>query len=383
MKLDWKVALGFVISAVLLWLAIRAVPLGDIVGVLRASNPWLFALSAFVATLIFPLRARRWQTILEPVAGRIPFGPLWRSTAIGMMVNNVVPARAGEVARAYALTREIPRVTFTSSLASLAVDRIFDAVVLLGLMFGAMLSPAFPANARVAGMTVPQFASGGIAAVIGLLVICYLAVLMPARVLQVVRTIADRVLPRIADRIVGFADQALGGLAVLRDARRFLAVLWWAVLHWLVHALALWIGFQAVGLEAPFVAALFLQGVLGFAVAIPSSPGFVGVFELASAVGLSVFGISESLAVSWAIGFHVLTFIPITLIGIVYLLRLGINLRDIGGAAEREREVAAARDAFGHEGDVAAARDTVGDDGGTTTGRDTRALNGTVQHEPG
>jgi hypothetical protein len=75
----------------------------------------------------------------------------------------------------------------------------------------------------------------------------------------------------------------------------------------------------------------------------------VGVFELASAVGLSVFGISESLAVSWAIGFHVLTFIPITLIGIVYLLRLGINLRDIGGAAEREREVAAARDAFAHD----------------------------------
>lgn len=353
MKLDWKVALGFAISAVLLWLAMRAVPLGDIVGVLRASNPWLFALSAFVATLIFPLRARRWQTILKPVAGRIPFGPLWRSTAIGMMVNNVVPARAGEVARAYALTREVGRVTFTSSLASLAVDRIFDAIVLLGLMFGAMLSPAFPANARVAGMTVPQFASGGIAAVIGLLLICYFAVLMPARVLHVVRAVSDRLLPRVADRLVGFADQALGGLAVLRDARRFLAVLWWAVLHWLVHALALWIGFQAVGLEAPFVAALFLQGVLGFAVAIPSSPGFVGVFELAAAVGLSVFGVSESLAVSWAIGFHVLTFIPITLIGIVYLLRLGINLRDIGSAATRERDVAAARATFAQDADAA------------------------------
>ncbi len=346
MRLNWKTALGFGLSALLLWLALRAVPLGNVVDVLRASNPWLFALCTIVATLIFPLRARRWQTILEPVAGRIPFGPLWRSTAIGMMVNNVVPARAGEVARAYALTKEVPRLTFTASLASLAVDRIFDAIVLLALMFGAMLSPAFPTGARLAGLTITQFAMSGISAVIALLVICYLAVLMPARVLGVVRSIATRLIPTFAERVVAFADQALGGLSVLKDARRFLEVLWWATVHWLVHALALWIGFRAVGMDAPFSAALFLQGVIGFAVALPSSPGFVGVFELAAVTGLAVYGVPDDIAVSWAIGYHVLSFIPITLMGLMYLARLGINLRDIGNAAERTEDVTAARAAF-------------------------------------
>lgn len=346
MRFNWKIALGFGLSGVLLWLALRAVSFDGVVDVLRASNPWLFLLCAIVATLIFPLRARRWQAILEPVAGRIPFGPLWRSTAIGMMLNNVVPLRPGEVARAYSLTREVPRLAFTTSLASLAVDRMFDAIVLLALMFGSMLSPAFPGDATLRGLTVTQFAFSGISAVIVLLVVCYLAVLMPTRVLALVRTVAERTLPRLADRIVGFADQALGGLAVLKNARRFVEVLFWAVLHWLVHALALWIGFRAVGLDAPFSAALFLQGVLGFAVALPSSPGYVGVFELAAVAGLGVYGVSENVAFSWALGYHVLSFIPITAIGIVYLLRLGIGLSDITAAAERKEEVEDARVAF-------------------------------------
>lgn len=349
MKLNWKSALGFALSAVMLWLAIRGVDLGSVVEVLRTSNPWLFALCAFVATLIFPLRARRWQTILAPVAGHIPFGPLWRSTAIGMMINNVVPARAGEVARAYALTREVPRVPFTTSLASLAVDRVFDAIVLLALMFGAMLFPVFPDDARLLGITVPQLASAGMSAVIGLLAVCYVAVLFPERVARLVRAAADRLLPHFADRLVALVEHAIGGLAVLRDSRRFLAVLWWATLHWLVHALALWIGFRAVGLDAPFSAALFLQGVLGFAVALPSSPGFVGVFEKAAQVGLGVYGVSSALALSWAIGYHVLSFIPITAIGVVYLARLGISFGDIEGAAARSDQVLDAHAALLHD----------------------------------
>jgi glycosyltransferase 2 family protein len=345
-KLDWRVALGFVLSGVLLWLALRNVELGDVMRSLRNANVPLFLLSAAVSTCIFPLRAVRWKSILAPVAGAVPFGPLWRSTAIGMMINNVIPARAGEVARAFALTREVPRVPFTTSLASLAVDRIFDAIVLLALMFGAMLSPSFPSGARLAGMTVQQFASAGITGVIGLLVVCWLAVLMPTRVITIVRAVARRLLPRFEGRLVAIAEQGLGGLAVLRDGTRFLLVLWWALVHWLVHALALWIGFAAVDIELPFSTALFLQGVLGFAVALPSSPGFVGVFELAAVRGLGVYGVSESQALTWAFGYHALSFIPITLFGVFYLLRLGITLGDIRGAADRSSDVRDAAEAF-------------------------------------
>src|SRR3712207_4142321 len=130
MRLDWRSALGIALSALPLWWTLHGAPLGEVWAAVARSN-WPLPLAAkAVGTGIFPIRAREWRTILEPAVGRLPFGPLWRATAIGMMVNNVVPARAGELARAYALTREVPRLGFPASLASLAVDRVFDAIVL-------------------------------------------------------------------------------------------------------------------------------------------------------------------------------------------------------------------------------------------------------------
>ncbi len=326
MKLDWKSGLGIALSAGLLWWTLREVSPSEVWAVLRESNVPLLVAAVLVNFCIFPLRARRWRTILEPIAGRLPFGPLWRSTAIGMMMNNVFPLRAGEFARAFALTREVPKVAITTSFGSLAVDRIFDAIVLFALMFGSMLDPAFPPGITLAGRTIPELASGGITAMVVLVALCYAVVLQHARVMSLVGTIAGKVLPARRDTIVRLVEHGLGGLAVLKDGRRFLAVLLWAIAHWLVNAISIYIGFLAVGIRVPFTAALFLQGVQAIAVALPSSPGFFGVFETASILGLGVYGVPRELAVSWAIGIHILTFIPITVVGAVYFVRLGLSV---------------------------------------------------------
>lgn len=334
MKLDWKGVFGILLSVVILWWTLRGVALSDVWNVLRGSNVLLFALCTVVSTCIFPLRARRWRTILEPVAGRLPFGPLWRSTAIGMMVNNIFPMRAGELARAYAITREVPTVALTTSIGSLAVDRIFDAIVLLALMFGAMLDPAFPTGVTLKGMTMSHIAAVGIGLVGLLLVFCYAVVLQHARVIQLVSWFARLVFPRFEAPLVRLVEHGVGGLAVLRDTKRFLDVLWWAVLHWLVHAIALYLGFIAVGIDVPFSAALFVQGILGIGVAVPSSPGFFGVFEGAATVGLAVYGVPRELAISWALGYHILSFIPITVFGAVYFARLGLGIGEMKARAE-------------------------------------------------
>jgi uncharacterized protein (TIRG00374 family) len=338
MKIDWRGLLGIALSALLLWWTLHNEPLHEVWRALTASNLPLLVFAAVVATCIFPLRARRWRPILDPVAPNLPFGPLWRATAIGMMVNNVVPARAGELARAFALTREterdpaLPRVPFPTAFASLAVDRLFDAVVVLGLMFGAMLDPAFPPDTRIAGQPISVVARSGILMIGALVVLLYAIVVFPDRVISAYEVVARRIAPRLEARgklaLRAFAE----GLGVLRHPRRFGAVLGWAVLHWLVHALSLWIGFRAVGIDAPFSAALFLQGVLALAVAIPSSPGFFGVFEGAAKVGLTVYGVDQTLAVSWALGMHILSFIPITVMGAWYFARLGLRMGDVRAA---------------------------------------------------
>ena len=161
MKNSVRNTLGIALSVGLLAWTLHNVDVGLVVEHLRQSNPWLFAAAVLMGTLIFPLRARRWRTILDPIAHHLPFGVLWRATAIGMMVNNVAPARAGEVARAYALTRETPRVGFSASFASLAVDRVFDALVILLLMVVAMFDPAFPRHRLIAGQPVGSWLASG------------------------------------------------------------------------------------------------------------------------------------------------------------------------------------------------------------------------------
>jgi uncharacterized protein (TIRG00374 family) len=330
MKLGWKGALGIVLSVVLLWWTLRDVNVHEVLGVLRSSNLALLVVAALVATVIFPLRARRWKVILEPVDPDVPFGPLWRATTIGMMVNNVVPARVGELARGYALTRERPRISLPSAVASIGVDRVFDTVVLFGLMFGAMLSPAFPDVKVIGGRTVSNMAATATVGIVALLGVLYTLAIYPRWFAATAEWLLGLVSRSLAERghaaVLAFAD----GLSVLRSPRRFVLVLWWTLLHWLCNAFAFWIGFQAVGMDLPFSAALFLQGLIAIGVAVPSSPGFFGVFEWFAKVGLvQVYKAPESLAVSWAIGYHILSFIPITLIGAFYASRLGFSLRQL------------------------------------------------------
>ncbi len=333
MKFSWRSAIGVALSVVLLWWTLRDVSLSVVWSELSHSSIPLFLASAFCATIIFPLRARRWKTILQPVAPDTPFGPLWRSTAIGMMVNNLVPARAGEIARGYALTKETG-IPLPTSIASLAVDRLFDMLVLLLLAVVAFLDPAFPRTARIAGQSLGSLAQGSIGIVVLLVLALYALAFFPTQLVRAYELFARRVSPTLETKgkaaLINFSE----GLSVLRSPRRFLAVLAWTILHWVINALAFWLGFKAVGMNLPFSAALFLQTLIAVGVALPSAPGFFGVFEKLANVGLAIYGVGPDRATSWAIGFHILSFIPITVIGVYYFARLGLHFKEIETARE-------------------------------------------------
>jgi glycosyltransferase 2 family protein len=333
MKFGWRGALGIALSVAALWWTLRDIDFGSVVEHIRRSNGLLLALSTVAATGIFPLRARRWRPILHSVASDLPFGPLWRATAIGMMVSNLVPARAGELARAYALARETRRVPFTAAFASVAVDRGFDAAVVLLLMFVAMLDPRFSTDAVVAGQPPSRVVAGGAIFVGAVLAVLYLMARFPDAVVRAYEAVARRISPRLEQRGGKLLRTFVSGLGVLRRPALFAEVLWWTLLHWLLNAVAFWLAFLAVGIDAPFSAALFLQGLIAIGVALPSAPGFFGIFELFAKAGLSVYGVPDDLAVAWAISFHFLSFIPITVIGAWYFVRLGLHMRDIGAAA--------------------------------------------------
>jgi uncharacterized protein (TIRG00374 family) len=299
----------------------------------RRANAWLLLATVTLATFTFPVRAIRWRLILRDVDGhRFPLLPLWHATAIGFMANNLLPARAGEVARAYVATRQVP-VRFTTALASIGVERVFDALVMLGLMAVAIAAPSFPAHARVGGRSFSAVAASGALAFGAILVLALLVVHRPAPWLAFFGRIARTLLPaRAAERVMRGAEGIVAGLTVLKSPGRFAGVVAWSLVLWLKNAAAFAICFRAFGLDVPLEAALLLQGIIGFGVAVPSTPGFVGVFEAATLLTLQLYGVDSSLAVSYALTYHVTTFMPITVLGLWSLSRLHLRLGELRGA---------------------------------------------------
>lgn len=296
----------------------------------RRADPLLLFVAVALATATFPLRTIRWRLILRDVDGhRLPWRPLWHATAIGFMANNLLPARAGEVARAYVIGRRLP-VRFTTALASIGVERVFDGLVMLGLMAVAIAAPSFPANGAVNGRSVATLATTAAALFGAVLLLALIVVHRPAPWLRLLGRISHRLLPvRAADRVTQWAEGIVAGLAVLKSPMRFAGVVAWSLVLWLVNAAAFAVCFRAFGMTLPLEAALLLQGIIGFGVAVPSTPGFVGVFEAATLVTLRLYGVDSTLAVSYALTYHLTTFFPITLLGLWSLSRLRLRFGEL------------------------------------------------------
>jgi len=325
--------IGLAVSVALLAWVLYKINLGEVWAYARHANSWLLLATVTLATVTFPVRAIRWRLILRDVDGhRFPLQPLWHATAIGFMANNLLPARAGEVARAYVATRQVP-VRFTTALASIGVERVFDGLVMLGLMAVAIAAPSFPAQALVGGRSLAAVAATGALAFGTILIIALLVVHRPAPWLRFFGRLAQRLLPAgAAARVMHAAEGIVAGLTVLKSPTRFAGVVAWSLVLWIKNAAAFAICFRAFGLDVPLEAALLLQGIIGFGVAVPSTPGFVGVFEAATLLTLRLYGVDASQAVSYALTYHVTTFIPITLLGLWSLSRLHLGLRDLSAA---------------------------------------------------
>lgn len=331
----WAWPVGLIITAAFLAWALHGVDLKEVVAGARRANLWLVVLSAMVATLTFPIRAIRWRVLLRDVHEK-PFavGPLWDATAIGFMANNLLPARAGEFARAWVASRRLP-VRFSTALASIGVERVFDGLMMLALMAVAIAAPSFPSQARVGDTSLSRIAAFAAAVFGTLLLVALLVALRPGPWLALLDRVTGALLPtRWAGKVRSAAEGLVAGLAVLKNPVRFVMVVFWSLVLWLVNAAAFAICFRAFDLLVPPEGSLLLQGLIGFGVAIPSAPGYAGVFEAATILTLQFYGIGAGAALAYAVVFHLAGFIPITLLGLQALSRANLRLGDLRRSAQ-------------------------------------------------
>jgi uncharacterized protein (TIRG00374 family) len=321
------ILLGLAVSAALLWWTMRGLHIADVVRYVRGARPLPLLLSVALATLTFPLRALRWRVLLREGDDQpLPARAAWHAIAIGYLANNVLPLRAGEILRAYAVTRLAP-VRLSSAVASVAVERVFDALTVVGMLGIALLAAALPGDVRIAGLPVSQLAQRiGLAAA--------LAFLLAALVLSRPHAFAvwfERVIPfkGVARRLVALLEGVRAGLSALRSPGRLAAVVAWSITIWFVNALSFFALFPAFGLQIDLAGAVLVQSAIVFGIAVPSSPGYVGVFEAAVVLALALYAVPQDQALAYAVTYHATTFVPITLLGLYSLARTPLAWRDL------------------------------------------------------
>jgi uncharacterized protein (TIRG00374 family) len=316
--------LGIGISAALLYWSFRGTHWSDIVGYLRTANIWPVVLGVVTATTTFVLRLFRWRLLLRAEDGTaLPPTPLWHALAMGFMANNVLPFRMGELVRTFAAAR-LTRVRFTASLASVAVERLFDALTVILLMAVGLFVTGIPAGTKVGGVGINRIALVGGLVSVGGLIAGGLVVAFPLLAERVARALVPS--QKIADKLVGIIEGIRLGLSALRSPGRIAAIIAWSFAVWLVNALSFYLMFGAFGITVDFAGALVMQGLIMFGVAVPAAPGYVGLFEAPIILVLGLYGLSSGLALTYALTYHITTFIPITLLGAWSVMRTGIGL---------------------------------------------------------
>jgi uncharacterized protein (TIRG00374 family) len=321
----------------LIWWTLHDVSLAEVWRHMRHVRVLPFAAALTLATLTFPLRTIRWQYLLRLEGATLPFTPLWHATAIGFTATNLLPARAGEFARAYA-ARRLTGARFTTAFASIAVERVLDGITLVALLVIGIWAGGFGAGTSIGrNVTLGDVARASGIMFFFLLVLALLTVHWPETALKLTRSLTSRLLPdKWSVRFTQMVEGLVSGLDALRSPSRFAAVLLWSLVVWLAGAASFWLALRAFGIGTPWSAALLLQSLLAFGIAIQFSPGFFGQWEAICRITLGLYGIAAGPAVSFAFGFHLGGFFPITLLGMWSLSRAHLHLADLRHRNDRD-----------------------------------------------
>ena len=333
----WQFWVGILISAVFLYFSLRGLELKEAWEALKTAHFWWVLPGIAVYFIGVWVRAWRWHYLLRPLK-KIPTQTMFPIVTIGYMGNNIYPARAGEVLRA-AILKDREQVPISASLATIIVERIFDAVVMLGfVLFNLGALEGLTQNSGFVG-NIQQISLWSSIIFIGALLVFLLAAMFPKVTERVAIAIIDRVLPgKIRQKTRDLTLRFLTGLESLRSPREALMVFFTTVLIWLLETGKYWFVMHAFNFQVSFFALMLMNGIVNIATTIPSAPGYIGTFDAPGIAVLVAYGVSQPDAAAYTGLLHVALWLPITLLGAYYYfrqpLRWGKDVQKVQPAAE-------------------------------------------------
>lgn len=316
-KKPLKFALGLLLTALALWLSFRNLDWNALSQSFSDVDIfWVFLAVANVLVTVYIL-GWRWQILLKSKAD-ISLFDMFRFNIISQYVNIIIPARFGELLKAWLVSRKYS-LSGSYVLGTVVIEKIFEmfSVVILGV-----LAPLFfTFQTQLKGHTLA----------VGFLVFLVPLVTLVLWKRETVRkwlTRLAKVFPgKLRRRLLIFLDKGMEAFALLKDIKMTLMVVLVTFLVILSQVITNLFLFKAFGLKLFFFEALVLQLVIIVGMSIPSIPGKLGVFEYTVILGLSMFGVGYNIALSFGLMLHVAAYLPKIILGFVFMSNLNISIK--------------------------------------------------------
>ena len=300
-----------VLAAILLYYSLRGIEWSQVGRIVASAAPGRLALAAGIATLTLFLRACRWRILLN-AEGAIRVSTTFWATAAGYFGNNFLPARAGELVRTFMISSH-SALDNTYVLATALSERVADAVALV--VIGAVVLLILPAQHGWVARAARPFAVLGLLGATGIAVLPLLG--------SVARAAIERapLRPQLRLKLITVMEQGLRGMRAFHDTRRLSGFLALTVVIWCLDALGTVIVGASLGLRIPISVAFLLIAGLGLGSALPSTPGFVGIYQFVAVTTLTPFGFSRTDAIAYILVAQALLYVVIGVWGSLGLWR--------------------------------------------------------------
>lgn len=316
-----RFALGLAITAISAVVLVFAVDWSKVAEVLRSANPAYVALA--VAFLLSSTTAKtvRWRMLL-PASAEVPTARLFRILHISYLLNNVFPARLGDVARV-SMASHLRGARVGHVLSSLITERVTDVISLLVCFV--VVSPFLPLPDRYLRWV---HAAWWVLGILAAVVLITALVRRPIARSSWLASLAKRVPLRgwLREEAASFRD----GWRQLFARTHVFRIWGWSFVAWVGAFCINYSLMKALEIDAPLTVAVLITCTTNLAMLVPSSPSYVGVFHAAATLSLLPFGVGASRALSFAILAHLVNVVPVSVLGAAFLLsgrdRISFNM---------------------------------------------------------
>jgi uncharacterized protein (TIRG00374 family) len=320
MKKRLGLVLSFLISVIFLILAFKKVNAREIGQSLLNANLSYFVIAVLLTFFTFFLRAIRWQILLNPLK-KLPLPLVYHATMIGFTCNYLLPARIGEIIRAYLIGAR-GNMSKSSALATIIVERVLDVFIL-----------SFFTAAIVIFFSVPAWVKkiGTIISILNILIFIILVGMHKKRTifLKIIEKIFAIFGEKIKERTKTLFSAFIEGLNILDNPINLLLVTVLSFAIWGISGLFFYALFFSFPIRLPLYAAFLDMIILTFGILLPSTTGFIGTFQFFVKEGLVIFQVNPNIALSYSILLYVSQFLPVVGPGLISLWLWGLDFKNL------------------------------------------------------